>query len=104
MVIGFGVVFGGISFWKYKLIMMFATAFIGSYFMTRGVSLYIGGYPNEFTLINMAQNGKVSLHWPFYLYLVMICALTVGGVFVKRKILKKKDSFYDEDEDTYSRV
>jgi len=52
MIVGFGLVFGGISFWKYKLVLMFATAFIGSYMMTRGVSLYLGGYPNEFTLIH----------------------------------------------------
>jgi hypothetical protein len=58
MIIGFGAVFGGVSFWKYKLILIFATAFIGSYMMTRGVSLYIGGYPNEFTLIHQAQNGQ----------------------------------------------
>ena len=106
MVIGFGAVFGGVSFWKYKLIMMFATAFLGSYFMVRGVSLYCGGYPNEFTLINMVQDGNGTLHWPFYLYMGFIAVLTVGGVIVQKKIFKKKSGFYDEDTlgDSYRRV
>jgi len=102
MVIGFGIVFGGVSYWKYKLILMVATAFIGSYFMVRGVSLYIGGYPNEFTLINMAQTGQLAIHWAFYLYLGFIVVLTAGGVFVQQKIFKPRDSFYDSDtQDTY---
>lgn len=98
MVIGFGIAFGGVAYWKHKLIMMFATAFIGSYFMTRGVSLYCGGYPNEFTLINMAKTGQVALHWTFYLYLALIVVLTFGGVYVQKKIFKKKDSFYEEND------
>ena len=103
MVIGFGIVFGGISYWKYKLILMVATAFIGSYFMVRGVSLYIGGYPNEFTLINMAQTGQLAVHWAFYLYLGFIVVLTAGGVFVQRRIFKSRDSFYDSDTPDYYR-
>lgn len=57
-------------------------AFIGSFLMVRGVSLYCGGYPNEFTLIYMIQDGKTSVHWPFYLYLALMVILTVGRVLV----------------------
>lgn len=52
MTIGFGVVFGGVAFWKYKLFLIFSTAFVGSYLDVRGVSLFVGGYPNEFTMIS----------------------------------------------------
>jgi len=82
MLIGSGIIFGGVSYWKYKIVLMIATAFIGSYFMVRGVSLYIGGYPNEFTLINMAKTDQLALHWTFYIYFGFIVALTAGGVFV----------------------
>ncbi len=51
LTIGFGVVFGGVAFWKYKAFLIFATAFLGSYLEVRGASLFIGGYPNEFTMI-----------------------------------------------------
>jgi len=81
MVIGIGSIFGIVSFWKYKFIMIFATAFIGSYMMTRGVSLYLGGYPNEFTLVSQIKQGG-TLHWPFYIYMAFIGILTIAGVIV----------------------
>lgn len=52
LVIGLGIVFGLIALWQYKIVLIFGTAFLGSYAMVRGVSLFIGGYPNEFTLIS----------------------------------------------------
>ena len=67
--------------------------------LVRGVSLFIGGYPNEFTLISKIENGGASdvLHWPFYLYLVAIAILTLGGIVIQTKLRKHKS----EDLDTY---
>lgn len=82
MLIGFGIVFGGISFWKYKLFLMFGTAFIGSYLSVRGVSLFAGGYPNEFTMINQIHEngGLTDIHWPVYVYLCVILLMTAFGI------------------------
>lgn len=50
--VGLAVICGAISFWKYKIILIVSTAFLGSYLLVRGASVFIGGYPNEFTLIS----------------------------------------------------
>jgi len=41
-----------LAFFSYNHAIILSTSFIGAYFMWRGVSLYAGGFPNEFTLIN----------------------------------------------------
>lgn len=103
LTIGFGVVFGGVAFWKYKLFLIFATAFIGSYLDVRAISLFAGGYPNEFTMINQIhENGNLqSLHWPVYLYICGILFMTLIGIFIQSKLRK---GHTDEDDTYYSRV
>jgi len=103
MVIGFGIVFGGAAFWKYKLFLMFSTAFIGSYLDVRGVSLFVGGYPNEFTMIHQIHdNGNLDgVQWPVYVYLCAIVAMTFLGVLIQSKLRK---GHTDTDDTYYSRV
>jgi len=103
MVIGFGVVFGGVGFWQYKLFLMFSTAFIGAYLDVRGASLFIGGYPNEFTMINQIhENGSLDgVQWPVYAYLAVIVLMTALGVIIQSKL---KKGHTDEDDTYYSRV
>jgi len=50
--IGLAVIGFVITFWQYKIILIVSTAFLGAYLVVRGASLFIGGYPNEFTLIS----------------------------------------------------
>lgn len=103
MLIGCGAIFGALAFWKHKLVLMFATAFLGSYAMVRGLSLFTGGYPNEFTLISRIKEGdETLLHWPFYLFLVAIVALTVAGIIVQRKIRSRSSD--DDKYDFYTKV
>jgi len=82
--VGLAVIGFVITFWQYKLILIVSTAFLGSYLIVRGASLFIGGYPNEFTLISKIQNGGASdvLHWPFYLYLASILIMTALGIVI----------------------
>jgi hypothetical protein len=102
MNIGFGVVFGGVAFWKFKLFLIFGTAFIGSYMQVRGFSLFIGGYPNEFTMISQIhQNGSLEgIQWPVYLYVAAIAVMTVVGIFIQSKLRKS----HNDDKSYYSRV
>ena len=37
--------------------MIFSTALMGSYMLVRGVSLYAGGYPNEFEMMQELDSG-----------------------------------------------
>ncbi len=46
-------VFAALSFKIYDFILIGSTSMIGSYLFIRGISLYAGGYPNEFTLAEM---------------------------------------------------
>lgn len=103
MIIGFGLVFGGAAFWKYKLFLMFSTAFIGSYLDVRGASLFLGGYPNEFTMINQIhENGSLDgIQWPVYVYLIAIILMTFLGIFIQSKI---KNGHTEEDDTYYSHV
>ena len=46
-----GIVCALLTFVIYNHIIIISTAFMGAYFFWRGISLYAGGYPNEFELI-----------------------------------------------------
>lgn len=55
---------------------------IGSYLIWRGVSFYAGGFPNEFELSQMLGSGAwSSVPWTFYIYLGLMVATCVGGIF-----------------------
>ena len=74
------------SFFWYEHVLIIGTAFAGSYMFFRGISFYAGGFPNEFTLAEQYKEdveGAFSA-W-FYLYLVLIVALTVLGSYVQYK-------------------
>lgn len=43
-------IFSILTFKKSDQFMIFCTSMIGSYILVRGVSMYAGGYPNEFEL------------------------------------------------------
>ena len=45
------------SFVFFNVSFLFSTSFVGSYFFSRGISLFAGGYPNEFILISNAEAG-----------------------------------------------
>lgn len=49
--------FGLLTFKQSDAVMIFSTALIGSYCLVRGVSFYLGGYPNEFDLVYAMQEG-----------------------------------------------
>jgi hypothetical protein len=68
----------GLSFVFYFHAVILSTSFVGSYFFVRGISLYAGGYPNEWALIEMIKSGAIShISYWFYLYLFFIIVLTV---------------------------
>jgi len=86
-IIGMGLVFSIISFFVFEHACILATAFVGSYCVIRGISLYAGHYPNEFTLIDMIRAGIVpDLDPRFYAYMAGILALFILGSIVQFKM------------------
>lgn len=48
--------------------------------MVRPFSWIIGGFPNEFTLYLMVENGDIkTLPWTFFIYILVIIAVAVVG-------------------------
>jgi hypothetical protein len=67
-----------------------ATSFTGAYFFIRGISLYAGGFPNEFDLIKQLENGSYPhMMWYVYIYFAFIIIFFIGGAVVQFKHLKK---------------
>jgi hypothetical protein len=80
----------GLAFCFFSPAVILATALTGAYMFIRGISLYAGGYPNEFDLISQLEAGSIPhMEWWFYLYLAFIIAFTVLGSIVQFKQLKK---------------
>jgi hypothetical protein len=86
------------AFCFYFPVIITVTSFSGSYMFIRGISLFAGGYPNEFTLINELENGVIpNMDMWFYLYLGFIVAFTILGMVVQCKHLKKEQEEKGED-------
>lgn len=72
-----------------------STAFIGSYFVARGVGCFINNasFPSVFVLISEVQSGgveKISNY--YYIYFAGILLLTAFGSFIQYKIYKKHNA------------
>lgn len=82
----------GLAFCFFFPVIITATALTGSYFFVRGISLYAGGYPNEFDLIKQLENGVIPhMPWYVYLYFAFIVLFTVVGMVIQCKQLKKDE-------------
>jgi hypothetical protein len=87
---GFAAVFALLSFFIYDHILIASTSLIGCYSLIRGISLYAGGYPNEFTLAELLKQGLYSqIGYTFYIYLAAMAVVFVGSLFVQFKIRAK---------------
>ena len=88
--IGFALNFGVVAFWKFRLFLIFSTSFIGSYAFIRGISIFIGGFPNEFTIIQEIKNHSLALDHEYIMgaYILCILLLTGVGIVVQSKISK----------------
>ena len=78
---------------------MIFLGFIGSYALIRGISLFAGHFPSEFTIIDLANKGEVEqiskfFTWRVYVYLASIAASTGISIIIQYKINK----YYEEKE------
>ena len=75
------------------IIIIFATSFIGSYCLIRGISLFEGSFPNEFTVIDLKEREEFDqlaelFTWRVYVYLASIVIATGLSIFIQIKINK----------------
>lgn len=74
------------SFFIFDHALIISTTIVGSYAFVRGISLYAGRYPNEFTLVELIQKGLIkSIDPMFYAYLAGILVSIVIGMVVQYK-------------------
>ena len=90
------VVFAGVcavvSFFVYDHALIISTAIIGAYGFVRGISLFAGHYPNEFTIISLIEKGLFKNIDPiFYAYLAGMIVVAVIGLIVQYKMKSKEE-------------
>ena len=86
-----------LAYFIQDIIIIIATSFIGSYTLIRGISLFAGHFPSEFTVIDLKAQGedeqlKELLTWRVYVYLVFIvitCGLSIYVQILIRKSTKE---------------
>jgi hypothetical protein len=86
----------GFLAWMLNLMgVIIGTSLIGSFMVVRSCSWYIGGYPNEWNLYEQLKNKEIvsywSNYWKFYIYLLVIALLTLGGVFFQYKTKRNNE-------------
>ena len=95
VVVSIGILIAVACFLK-DTIVIFATSFIGSYCFIRGISLFAGSFPDEFTIIDLVNNEeteqlKLLLTWQVYVYLGAIALTTILSIVIQCIFNKKKD-------------
>ena len=93
-----------VAFFLKNFIVIFATSFIGAYTLIRGISLFAGYFPSEFTVIDLKQREEFEqletlLTWRVYVYLASMVVATGLSIFIQFKINKEepeKDPLKDE--------
>lgn len=64
----------------YEGIVVFSTSLTGAYLVVRPISWMIGGFPNEFYLVEEIKSHRISgIPGTFYVYLIVIILLTALG-------------------------
>ena len=68
---------------------------MGSYFLVRGISLFLGGYRNEFYIYEALVNGKMTQQsGSMFLYLVVMLLLTIFSIQRQLKLRAENLEMY----------
>lgn len=100
-----------LAFWLKDIIIILATSFIGAYSLIRGISIFAGHFPSEFTIIDLKNRGEKEqldelITWRVYVYLVFIVFTFCLSIFIQIKInkgIKNKKAREAEDENLISK-
>lgn len=104
IIVGCGLLLGVISCFLYVQAAILSTAFVGAYMAIRGVSIFLGHFPNEMTLIEQIKEGILpKTEWQVWVYLIFIVILFVGGSYLQWRCRPEK-SGKDKANSEYYRV
>lgn len=100
--IGCALVAAILTFFIFNHVIILMTAFAGAYCFWRGISVFAGGFPNEFTIAQEIQEGVItSISGWFYAYMVAIIITCAVGAFVQ---YKKLNQMTEEEKHPYSKL
>jgi hypothetical protein len=100
---GTAVVCAILAFCMFNYAVMISTAFLGSFFICRGISYWAGGFPAGYQLVQQVQSGAIDLVDPvIYAYLAGIALLTVTGCVVQIKMFKSMNE--EDQKPPYERI
>ena len=91
-----------LAFIWFNQAIMISTAFIGGYFIARGISAFAGGFPPAFEVVNQVKSGAITTIEPvFYAYVAGIFVFAVVGCIVQFKMFKNME---DKEKHPYDRL
>ena len=97
----FVVTFSILTIFFHKYLIIIATSIVGSYSFIRGISLFTGGYPSEFLIIDYIKKGEweqlaASVTWAFYVFISFFIILSVICIVFQFKTNKDYDKNDEE--------
>ena len=100
------VIFAIVGKLAFKPFIIIGTSLVGSYALVRGVSIFIGGFPNESTIIDLMSKGETEqlkkLLTPlFYVYMAVWFVASIAASIAQFKI-NSEDDDEEINEDTES--
>ena len=86
----------------FKPFIIVGTSLVGSYALVRGVSIFVGGFPNESTVIDLMSKGETEqlkeLLTPlFYVYMAVWFVASIAASIAQFKINSEEDEEINED-------
>lgn len=93
----FGALGALLTRWKWKIVCVISTSVLGSYLAVRGLSIFFGYYPDELTVAKKIQYKELdSVGWPFYVYFFAMVGMSIAGMVIQFKNMKKGGKFNGE--------
>jgi len=97
LMVTFGAIGAVLSRWKWKIVCVLATSVIGGYMTIRGLSIFIGGYPDELTIAKKIEYKELDgVGWAFYVYFVFMLGLSIAGMVYQFRNMKKGGRYNGE--------
>lgn len=78
---GCGAIAAYLCYKRKKELAIITTAFLGAYCFVRGISIFAGGFPNEYALYEELSNGTAEFTPVFIAYLAGIGLMTISGIW-----------------------
>jgi hypothetical protein len=101
---GLGFVGAYLCFRFRKDLAIITTALLGAYAFVRGISMFVGDYPNEIQLYQDIKNNTATYSYAFLGYLAAMAVLAVLGIIFQEKRHKHHVSEHFDKHDHYAKA